>query len=92
MVFDSGTATSSGQVTTSVERVRSIEWHARSGNTASVYVGVSDVSSTNGRELEPGEAVTWNFSLVKQDASVTFSSFYVDIAGGDKVDWSVIKE
>jgi hypothetical protein len=92
MRFDAGTTDvpSGGtrvQISNTSDRVKAIEAHAPSGNTGSVYFGVSDVSVTNGRELAPGEAVAYSFG----EGSVLFSTFYVDAAtNGDDVDWAVI--
>lgn len=60
----------------------------RVGNTGNAYFGVSDVSSTNGWELQPGEAFTLDFG----EGSIEWSVFYVDVAtNGDDIDWWVIK-
>lgn len=87
-----GTVSSAGQITTSKDRIKVIEFHARDGNSNNAVVGYSDVSAANGRELVPGEPVVWNFGLVSRDASLPFSAFYVYVVAGDKVDWSVVKE
>jgi hypothetical protein len=93
MHFDSGTTSATGQVSNVVDRVYAIEFHARSDNPGSVTVGVSDVTADNGRELAPGEPVTFNFGLVEKEGSVPFNLFYVDLGiGGNQIDWSVIKE
>jgi hypothetical protein len=95
MRFDTGTtdvpsAGTAVQISNTNDRVKAIEAHAPSGNTGSVYFGVSDVSGTgtiNGRELAPGEAATYSFGA----GSVLFSVFYVDAAtSGDDLDWAVI--
>jgi hypothetical protein len=92
MRFDTGTtdvpsAGTAVQISNTPDRVKAIEAHAPSGNTGSVYFGVSDVSATNGRELAPGEAATYSFGA----GSVLFSVFYVDAAtSGDDLDWAVI--
>jgi hypothetical protein len=90
--FDSGTVTATGQISSVSDRIHVIELHARSDNSNNCYVGVSDITMTNGRELEPGEAVKWDFGLMKQEATVPFNIFYVHLVGVDKVDWTVIKE
>ena len=93
MRIDSGTAWGSGQISNTSDPVIVMEFHARSDNTASAAVGVSDVSATNGRELIPGESVTWNFSQLGPNGgpgSVLFSQFYVSVSGGDGVDWTVV--
>ena len=95
MRFDSGTtdvptAGTRVQILDSEDRVLAIEFHARAGNAGNVYAGVLDVSATNGRELVPGEAVPYDFTLSTAEGSVPFSTFYVDAAtSGDDVDWAV---
>ena len=92
MRFDSDTVTVSGQISSAsnaLGRVRTIEFHANSGNAASARVGISTVSPSRGRELPPGEAVTFNFDGTAP-GSVAFSTFYVSLSGADTVDWSVI--
>ena len=92
MRFDTGTtdvpsAGTAEQISNTPDRVKAIEAPAPSGNTGSVYFGVSDVSATNGRELAPGEAATYSFGA----GSVLFSVFFVDAAtSGDDLDWAVI--
>jgi hypothetical protein len=96
--FDAGTtdvptAGTRVQVSNTKNRVLIIEFHARDGNTGNIYVGISDVSATNGRELSPGEAVAINFTgaTSQSDGSVLFEVFFVDAAtNGDDVDWTVI--
>jgi hypothetical protein len=92
MRFDSGTtdiptAGTRVQISNTNDAVKAIEVRARVGNAGNTYFGVSDVSSTNGRELEPGATASLDFG----DGSVKFSVFYVDAAtNGDDVDWMVI--
>ena len=86
-----GTATG-GQVKNTKDRVRVIEFHARSDNKNSVYVGTSDVSATNGRELVPGESVTFRMDLAIRDGSVTFDTFHTSVSGSGKVDFSALTE
>lgn len=75
------------QISSSPRQIKAIEFHARSGNTGNVFVGKDDVSSTNGRELRPGEVAPYSFG----ESSVPFSVFYVDAANsGDDVDWCVL--
>jgi hypothetical protein len=81
-----------GQVKNSTDRVKVVEFHARSTNGNSVYAGDKDVSVNNGRELEPGEAFQLDFSLAMSEGSVAFSELYVSTKGSDKVDVTVIKE
>ena len=92
MRLEVATATASGQIKNSTDRVKSIEWHAREANYDAVTVGMSDVTLENGRQLMPGESVTWNFALADREGSMPLSAFYVAVSGDSKVDWSVIKE
>ena len=85
MRYDAGTS-SGGQVSNTSDPIICIEFHARSTNGSSVYAGVSDVSSSNGREIPPGESYKLDFS----PGSILFSQFYVSVSGGDLVDWSVL--
>ena len=94
MQMDSGTKTGSGQIENSSLQVMVIEFHARASNTDPVYVGVSDVSAENGRELPPGESFTMNFALAyeidRRHPDILFSQFYVEQPGNHAVDWSGI--
>lgn len=95
MRFDSGTASSTGQISNTTDKVLSIEFHARSDNTGAVYFGRSDVSSTNGRELLAGEVAILDFSdgnsnPSRSAGSVLFNTFYVAVTGNAKIDWTVI--
>ena len=90
-----GTASGTGRIVAESDNavVLVIEFHARSDNASSVYVGMSDVTSNNGREIPPGESFVLNFALPDVGAhrgSVLLSKFYTVIAGGDAVDWSAI--
>lgn len=87
------TAQSSGQLRDANDVCLVVEFHARSKNADSVYVGKSGVSSSKGRELPPGESYTLNFALPdlgRHAGSVLLSSFYVSLSGTDKLDWSAI--
>jgi hypothetical protein len=83
---------SGGQVKNSDDRIKAVEFHARSDNGNSAYVGDKDVSSNNGRELVPGESFQFDFSLVNKEGSVPFSELYISTTGNDQVDVSVAKE
>lgn len=88
-----GTVRASGQIEDSNDAVLVLEFHARSTNEASVYVGMSDVSSTNGRELPPGESCTLNFAIPDIGAhrgSMLLNKFYADISNSDELDWVAI--
>ena len=87
MRFDVGSTNSAGQITTAPDRVQVVEFHARSNNTGAVYVGRSDVSTINGRELPPGESYRLNFA----NGTVSFSDWHVAFEyAGDYIDWTVI--
>lgn len=91
MRFDAGSASGSGRISNTRDKVLSIEFHARSTNAGLVYFGRSDVSATNGRELAAGEAVTLNFGEGGKEGSVEFSFFYVTVVrGSDRIDWTVV--
>ena len=94
MIFDAGTATvaTSGteqQLSNTTNRVRWIKAKALAANSGIAYLGVSDISTTNGYELSAGNEVEINFADI--GGTVAFSSFYVDVASnGDKVSWMVV--
>jgi len=82
-----GTATTTGQISTTNLTVLAVEFHARIDNIDSIAVGASDVSITNGREIGPGGTHSLNF----EPGSIPFTEMYVAIkTGGDKLDWSII--
>ena len=94
MIFDAGTTTvaTSGtevQISNTTNKVRWIQLKALAANSGISYVGVSDVTTTNGYELSAGNTLELNFG--EQGGTVAFSTFYVDVASsGDKVSWVVI--
>ena len=94
MIFDSGTtnvatAGTEVQISNTANKVRWIKVKALAGNSNKVYLGVSDVTASNGYELSAGNEVEINFG--NQGGTVPFSVFYVDAAtNNDKVCWSVI--
>jgi hypothetical protein len=62
---------------------RTVMFKARSGNAGKVYIGGSDVSSSDGMELDRGDTITFNLT---EDASS--SQFWADAANNDdKVDF-----
>jgi len=80
-VSSAGTAV---QLSAAPEAVRRISVTAQSGNTGDIYLGKSDVDSTNGKTLSPGESVTLDFS----PGTEPLDTFYVDAAtNGDKAEW-----
>ena len=94
MRVDIGTASGTGQISNTSDIVMVIEFHARSKNDGLVYVGLSDVSDNNGRELAAGETYALNFAsayeIDRRHPEILMSQFYVQVADGDKVDWSAI--
>ena len=94
MIFDAGTTTvaTSGtevQISNTTNKVRWIQVKALAANSGISYLGVSDVTTTNGYELSAGNTLELNFG--EQGGTVAFSTFYVDVASsGDKVSWVVI--
>ena len=94
MIFDSGTTNVSSagtrvQLSNTTNRVRWIKVKALAGNSGMIYLGVSDVSASNGYELDSTNTIEINFA--ESGGTVAFSSFYVDAAStNDKVCWRVI--
>jgi len=94
MIFDAGTTTvaTSGtevQISNTTNKVRWIQVKALAANSGISYLGVSDVTTTNGYELSAGNTLELNFG--EQGGTVAFSTFYLDVASsGDKVSWVVI--
>jgi hypothetical protein len=100
MRYDSGTvdvptAGTAVQVLNVNERVVWIRFSARHANTNGVYVGISDVSATNGRELRPPEEAEES-ALTSQteyrpgdfDSTLKMDKFYVDAdTNGNDIDW-----
>ena len=87
-VSSAGTA---GQVLNATNRVKRIKFKALAGNSGLAYVGISDVSSSNGYELSAGNEHEIN--LGDFGGSVPMNIFYVDAAtSGDKVCWSITLE
>ena len=96
MIFDAGTSTVSTagteqQISNTTNRVLWIKAKALAANSGIAYLGVSDITATNGYELSAGNEVEINFREL--GGSVAFSTIYVDTASnGDKVCWLVILE
>ena len=94
MKFDAGTTTvttagTEVQISNTTNRVRKIQAKALAANSGITYLGVSDVSATNGYELSAGNTITLDFA--DAGGTVPFSTFYVDAAtNGDKVCWAVM--
>jgi len=96
MIIDIGTTTVSTagteqRLSNTANRVLWVKAKALAANSGIVYLGVSDVTATNGYELSAGNEIEINFA--EAGGSVIFSSLYVDAAtNGDKLCWTVILE
>ena len=96
MILDAGTTTVSTagteqQISNTANRVLWLKAKALAANSGIAYLGVSDVTATNGYELSAGNEIEINFKDV--GGTIAFSSLYVDVAtNGDKVCWAVILE
>jgi len=94
MILDAGTTTvstagSEQQLSNTANRVLWIKAKALAANSGIAYLGVSDVSATNGYELSAGNEIEISFSEL--GGTVIFSTFYVDAAtNGDKLAWTVV--
>jgi len=94
MILDAGTTTvstagSEQQLSNTANRVLWIKAKALAANSGIAYLGVSDISATNGYELSAGNEIEISFREL--GGSVAFSSIYVDTASsGDKVCWVVV--
>mgnify|MGYP001569389964 FL=1 len=86
---DIPTAGTRVQISNTPRRCLSITFKARNGNTGSIYVGGSTVSSTNGVELRANEGKSYNFGAAGVSCSI--NEFYVDTAtNGNDVDWFAV--
>lgn len=96
MILDVGTTTVSTagteqQISNTPNRVLWIKAKALAANSGITYLGVSDVTATNGYELSAGNEIEISFREL--GGSVAFSTIYVDSASnGDKVCWAVVLE
>ena len=94
MILDAGTTTittagTEVQISNTTNRVRKIQAKALAANSGITYLGVSDVSATNGYELSAGNTI--EISFAELGGTIAFSSIYVDAAtDGDKVCWTVV--
>ena len=94
MILDAGTTTISTagteqQISNTPNRVLWIKAKALAANSGITYLGVSDVTATNGYELSAGNEIEIDFKAT--GGTVAFSSIYVDAASsGDKVCWVVV--
>ena len=96
MILDAGTTTISTagaeqHISNTPNRVLWIRIKALAANSGITYVGVSDVTATNGYELSAGNEI--EISPRELGGSIKFSTIYVDAAtNGDKVCWAVVLE
>ncbi len=96
MILDAGTTTISTagteqQISNTANRVLWIKAKALAANSGITYLGVSDVTATNGYELSAGNEI--EISPRELGGSIAFSTIYVDAAtNGDKVCWLVVLE
>ena len=96
MRLDAGTTTISTagaeqQISNTSNRVLWIKAKALAANSGITYLGVSDVTATNGYELSAGNEIEISFREL--GGSIKFSTIYVDAAtNGDKVCWAVVLE
>ena len=96
MRLDQGTTTVSSagtavQVLNVTNRVKYAKFKALGANSGMAYVGVSDVSSSLGYELDAGNEIELNFG--EFGGSLPANIFYVDAGtNSDKVCWVMILE
>lgn len=83
-----GTVSAGDRPSTKAHDVEVIEFHARSTNEDPVYVGNSDVTTENGRELTPDSIVVIRLADLPTGASIKLNTFYT--AGKGKIDWVAI--
>ena len=94
MILDAGTTTvgtagTEQQLSNTANRVLWLKAKALAANSGITYLGVSDVSATNGYELSADNEIEIDFKATV--GTVAFSSIYVDAASsGDKVCWVVV--
>jgi hypothetical protein len=94
MIFDAGTTTISTagteqRISNTANRVLWLKAKAIAANSGITYIGVSDVTATNGYELSAGNEIEIDFKAA--GGTIAFSTIYVDAAtNGDKVCWAVI--
>ena len=85
MIVNTITVTAAGTAVQAGDsgNITSVMFKARSSNSGAVYVGDSNVSSTRGIELLPGEVTTTRFK-----GHGKLQDFYADAAtNSDKVDY-----
>ena len=96
MILDIGTTTvattgTEQRLSNTANRVLWLKVKALAGNSNKMYLGVSDVTSSNGYELAAGNEIEIDFKTA--GGSIEFSTVYVDAAAdGDKACWAVVLE
>lgn len=96
MRFDSGsvnvvTGGTAVQVSNTLDKVLWIRFKAFGANTGLTYVGLSDVSSSNGYELGASGGIDGELELEFRPGSVLFNVFWVDaVVNGEDVTWAAI--
>ena len=96
MIMDAGTTTVSTagteqRISNSPNRVLYLKAKALAANSGIAYIGVSDITATNGYELSAGNEIELNFG--EFGGSVPANIFYVDAGtNNDKVCWVMILE
>jgi hypothetical protein len=93
-VTDVSSAGTAVQVIDQTTRVVWIKFTAPTANSGLTYVGLSDVSATNGYPLGASGGVDATLELdFRPDGSIALSAFYVDAAtNGDDVAWAYIAQ
>ena len=70
------------------EQVTFVKLRAREGNVGNVYVGVSDVTSTNGWTLEPRDVLLIDLDPDGKGSSLPANTFYFNgTTTNDDIDW-----
>lgn len=93
-IVDVPTAGTAVQVLNSRDKVIRIKFTAPTANTGLTYVGLSDVSATNGYPLGAAGGVDATTDWIDfSPGSVEMSIFYIDAAtNGDDVAWVAVLE
>lgn len=72
-------------------KVLAVEFRCRVGNTGNAYIGISGMSSTDGFEIQPGEAAS--VTPRDYDGSILAGDIFVDVATtNDDVDFLSLLE
>jgi len=93
MRFDAGstnlTLAGTAQIVNNVpEQVTFVKLRARAANVGNLYIGVSDVTSTNGWELEPRDVLLIDLDPDGKGSSLPANTFYFNgTTTNDDIDW-----